>query len=53
MKPVSAQYFETLAQSRRVKPRSERKTILQKLLSDLLVRQLKIENQTKRKECRL
>lgn len=45
MKTIAKQYFETLAQARHCKPRSERKAILTKRLKDLLTRQI-------RKECR-
>lgn len=44
MKTVAQQYRETLSQSRRCKPRSERKILLTKRLRDLMTRQLKIEN---------
>lgn len=44
MKTIAKQYFETLAQSRRCKPRSERKAILTKRLKDLLTKQLRREN---------
>lgn len=43
MKSVAKQYSEVLAQCRRCKPRSERKTILTKKLVDLMTRQLRIE----------
>ena len=47
MKTVARQYHETLSQSRKCKPRSERKTILTKRLADLMTRQLKIELKNK------
>jgi hypothetical protein len=43
MKTIAKQYFETLAQARRCKPRSERKAVLTKRLKDLMVRQLRKE----------
>ena len=44
MKTVAKQYWETHAQSRRAKPRSERKILLTKKLRDLMTRQLRIES---------
>jgi len=49
MKTISAQYHETLAASRRAKPRSERKTKLEAKLGNLLLRQLRIEAPKKRR----
>jgi len=43
MKTIAKQYFETLEQARRCKPRSERKTVLTKRLKELMVRQLRKE----------
>lgn len=43
MKTIAKQYFETLEQSRRCKPRSERKAILTERLKKLVVRQLRKE----------
>jgi len=43
MKTLAKQYQETLAASRRCKPRSERKTILTRRLVDLMTRRLKAE----------
>ena len=44
MKTIAKQYFETLDQSRRCKPRSQRKTVLTERLKKLLVRQLRKES---------
>jgi hypothetical protein len=43
MKTIAKQYFETLAQARRCKPRSERKALLTERLKKLMVRQLRKE----------
>jgi hypothetical protein len=43
MKTIAKQYFETLDQSRRCKPRSQRKASLTERLKKLMVRQLKRE----------
>lgn len=43
MKTIAKQYFETLEQSRRCKPRSERKALLTERLKRLIVRQLRKE----------
>ena len=44
MKTIAKQYYETLEQVRRAKPRSKRKIILTKRLTDLMTRQLRKEN---------
>jgi hypothetical protein len=44
MKTVAKQYFETIEQARKAKPRSKRKTILIERATKLLVRQLRIES---------
>lgn len=44
MKTIAKQYFETLDQSRRCKPRSQRKTVLTERLKKLLTRQLRKES---------
>jgi hypothetical protein len=44
MKTIAKQYFETLEQARKVKPRSERKAILTERLKELLRRQLRKES---------
>jgi hypothetical protein len=49
MKSIAEQYHETLAQARKVKPRSERKTILTERLRDLMRRQLRIESRKHRR----
>jgi len=46
MKTISMEYFETLEQSRKCKPRSKRKAILLNRLVNLVVRQLRKENRT-------
>ena len=43
MKTIAKQYFETLDQSRRCKPRSQRKSVLTERLKKLMVRQLRKE----------
>lgn len=48
MKTVAAQYHEAVAQSKRTKPRSKRRTILISRAANLLVRQLRIENRATR-----
>lgn len=47
MKTVAAQYHEAVAQSKRTKPRSKRRTILISRAANLLLRQLKIENRAR------
>lgn len=47
MKTVAQQYHATIAQAKRCKPRSKRKTILINRATNLLVRQLRIENRTR------
>ena len=47
MKPIAKQYFETLAQAKKTKPRSERRTILTRRLVDLMTRQLRKEARQK------
>lgn len=44
MKTIAKQYFETLDQSRRAKPRSQRKVLLTERLKKLMVRQLRKES---------
>ena len=53
-KSVAKLYYEALEQSQNCKPHSQRKTILTKRVSDLLLRQMKIELKSPkpRKECR-
>ena len=51
-KTVAKTYWETLAASRKCKPRSERQAALQERLRQLMRRQLKIELIETRKECR-
>lgn len=43
MKTIAKQYFETLDQARRCKPRSHRKVLLTERLRKLMVRQLRKE----------
>jgi hypothetical protein len=44
MKTIAKQYFETLEQSRKAKPKSERKTVLTERLKELLTKQLRKES---------
>jgi hypothetical protein len=43
MKTIAKQYFETLSQARRCKPRSKRKVLLTDRLKKLMIRQLRKE----------
>jgi hypothetical protein len=44
VKTVAKQYFETLEQSRRCKPHSQRRAKLELKVFNLMLRQLQIEN---------
>ena len=44
MRTIAKQYHENLAQSRRCKPRSQRKVLLTERLKKLMVRQLRKES---------
>jgi hypothetical protein len=52
MKPVSLQYHETRAEAQRCKPRSERKAVLVGRLTELLRRQIAIEDKEDRRKAR-
>jgi hypothetical protein len=43
MKPIAKEYFETLEQARKCRPRSKRKAVLLSRLVNLVVRQLRRE----------
>lgn len=43
MKTIAKQYYETLAQARRCKPKSERKAVLTERLKKLMTQQLRKE----------
>jgi hypothetical protein len=52
MKPVSLQYHETRAEAQRCKPHSERKTVLTGRLTELLRRQIALEDKEDRRKAR-
>lgn len=49
MKPLAKQYFETLEQAKRAKPRSQRKTVLTDRLKDLMTRAIAMQNRAEKR----